>query len=113
MAEEVNRALQYMIGVTSKALKLHFKQEDLPGLGKLVIADCPHSRPKELKSLVMDTNPKRKTCSSHSPHKRRHQEPQARIFTDTIPRNGQPTRGVKFQRENEQPIFSNQPRSDI
>ena len=39
MAEEVNRALQYMIGVTSKALKLHFKREDLPGLGKLVIAE--------------------------------------------------------------------------
>jgi len=38
MEEEVKRALQYMIGVTSEALKLHFKREDLPGLGKLVIA---------------------------------------------------------------------------
>ena len=39
MEEEVKRALQYMIGITSEALKLHFKREDLPGLGKLVIAE--------------------------------------------------------------------------
>jgi len=39
MKEEVEGALQYMIGITSEALKLHFKREDLPGLGKLVIAD--------------------------------------------------------------------------
>ena len=37
--EEVKRALQYMIGVTTEALKLHFKREDLPGLSKLVIGE--------------------------------------------------------------------------
>lgn len=36
---EVKRALQYMIGVTVEALKLHFKRDDLPGLSKLVIAE--------------------------------------------------------------------------
>ena len=37
--EEVKRALQYMIGVTTEALKLHFKREELPGLSKLVIGE--------------------------------------------------------------------------
>ena len=36
---EVKRALQYMIGVTVEALKLHFKRDDLPGLSKLVVAE--------------------------------------------------------------------------
>ena len=37
--DEVKRALQYMIGVTSEALKLNFKREDAPGLAKLVLAE--------------------------------------------------------------------------
>ena len=38
---EVKRALQYMIGVTVEALKLHLNSEwdDLPGLSKLLVAE--------------------------------------------------------------------------
>ncbi len=37
--EDVKRALKYLKGVTTEALKLHFKREELPGLSKLVIAE--------------------------------------------------------------------------
>ena len=36
---DVKRALQYMIGVTVKALKLHFKRDQLLGLLRLVITE--------------------------------------------------------------------------
>ena len=36
---DVKRALQYMIGVTVEALKLHFKRDQLPGLLRLVITE--------------------------------------------------------------------------
>ncbi len=37
--EDVKLALRYMKGVTSEALKLHFKREELPGLNKRIVEE--------------------------------------------------------------------------
>ena len=117
MDAEVKRGLQYMIQVKVEALKLHFKQDDLPGLSKLLVAERtkPAMDMKWLSSqqaqrvygglcliCLMGTNLMSKTFSSRLSHRDRCQGVRAAsLCRHAIPTNGQPRQVLPFQRREE------------